>query len=69
MATDAYEQIEEAVNLIHVTMEKTEEADVIEDLEAILELLQEAQHSLEIADEMNEMMSEHGENMEDLTEL
>lgn len=69
MESDAYERVEEAINLLNVTVEKTEEKEVIEDLEAGIELLEEAQHSMEVAEEMNEMMMDHEENMEDLTEL
>lgn len=69
METDAYEQVEEAINQLNVTAEKIEDDVILEDLEATIELLEEAQHSMEVAEEMNEMMQEHEDNIEGFTEI
>lgn len=69
MKTDAYEQVEEAVSMLNVTAEKVENEEVLEDLEAVIELLEESQHSMEVAEEMNEMMTEHEDNMEGFSEI
>lgn len=70
MTNDAYEQVDEAINMLNVTAEKVSNEEVLEDLEAVIELLEESQHSMEVAEEMNEMMGgEREDNMEGFTEL
>jgi hypothetical protein len=71
MTNDAYEQVDEALNLLNVTSEKVENEEVLEDLEAAIELLEEAQHSMEVAEEMNDMMQQQDpdDNMEGFTEI
>jgi len=69
MEPDAYEELDEALNLLNVTTEKIENEEVLEDVEAVIELIEEAQRRMEVAEEMNEMMTEHEENLEDFTEM
>lgn len=69
MEPDAYEELDEALNLLSVTSEKIENEEVHENIEAVIELIEEAQRRMEVADEMNEMMTEHEENLEDFTEM
>jgi hypothetical protein len=70
MNNDAYEEVEQAINMLNVTAERVGDEEVLEDLEAVIELLEQSQHSMEVAEEMNEMMGgEPEDNMEGFTEL
>jgi hypothetical protein len=63
------EQIQEAMDLISVAMEDTEDESIIGDLETAIEILEDVEHKIGLEQEMDEMMGKHRDNMEDLDEI
>lgn len=66
---DLVEQVQEAVELITMAMEDTSDEDLVENLEAAVEILEDVEHTIGLEQEMDEMMGKHRENIEDLDEI
>lgn len=63
------EQIQEAMDLISVAMEDTEDESIVGELETAIEILEDVEHKIGMEQEMDEMMGKHRDNMEDLDEI
>lgn len=63
------EQIQEAMDLVTVALEDTEDENIVGDLETALEILEDVEHKIGMEQEMDEMMGKHRDNMEDLDEI
>lgn len=63
------EQIQEAMDLVTVAIEDTEDESIVSDLETALEILEDVEHKIGMEQEMDEMMGKHRDNMEDLDEI
>lgn len=69
MEADVAEKLQEAVDLIQLSLEQVDDSEVIDHLEAAVEIIEDAERDLELGAEMDELLSEHGDNIEGMDEL
>ena len=63
------EQIQEAMDLVTVAIEDTDDESILDDLETAVEIMEDVEHKIGMEQEMDEMMGKHRDNMEDLDEI